>query len=144
MHSEWPRIRFGELSLHSAFGPRFSSKEYDPNGNIACLRTKDINLDGRIVLNTMPLALLDESKMTAHYLQAGDLVFQYTDGVTEARCKDGSFFTLDRLCAALRSVGGREDARSVVDGIFQIVADHVGEADPHDDMTVVCLKRLPD
>ena len=41
-------VKFETVCSHSAFGPRFSSDEYDLNGNVACLRTTDINSHGKI------------------------------------------------------------------------------------------------
>lgn len=71
---KWGKIQFGDLCEHSAFGPRFSSKEYAEDGNIATLRTKDISLEGRIEYGTMPLADLDPEKFSNHFLQLDDLV----------------------------------------------------------------------
>ena len=41
-------VKFETVCSHSAFGPCFSSDEYDLNGNVACLRTTDINSHGKI------------------------------------------------------------------------------------------------
>ncbi len=38
----WEIVRFGDVCLSSAFGPRFSSIYYSSNGNIATLRTTDL------------------------------------------------------------------------------------------------------
>ena len=67
-------IPFGDVVQHSAFGPRFSSADYDDEGNIATLRTTDIEDDGRIDYDAMPRASLDESRFVQHFLQPGDLV----------------------------------------------------------------------
>ncbi|MGQ9425219.1 restriction endonuclease subunit S [Gilvimarinus sp. F26214L] len=81
MRSEWPTTTLGALAEASAFGPRFSSKEYADNGNIACLRTKDISADGRIDFPSMPLAELNEKAFRSHYLQKDDLVITRTGRV---------------------------------------------------------------
>ena len=69
----WKLVPFGELRAHSAFGPRFSSKDYADDGDIATLRTTDISDDGRISYETMPLAKLD-GQFAKHFLKKGDLV----------------------------------------------------------------------
>src|SRR5882762_8595479 len=76
--NEWPLATFGDICAHSAFGPRFSSDEYAPTGNVACLRTTDIGSDGRIEFTSMPLAILDLSKLQSHVLQRDDLVITRT------------------------------------------------------------------
>ena len=75
---EWPTCTFGEMCEHSAFGPRFSSEEYDPNGNVACLRTMDMDFNGVINFEAMPIATLDLSRLQNHVLRPGDLVITRT------------------------------------------------------------------
>ncbi len=70
----WPIVSFDSIIADSAFGPRFSGDFYDPDGNVATLRTTDLSLDGRINLETMPHARLDEEKFAGHLLKLGDLV----------------------------------------------------------------------
>lgn len=72
--SGWKVAAFGKLLTHSAFGPRFDGAAYIDDGNIATLRTTDIDNDGRISYETMPLAKLDEDRFSNHLLKSGDLV----------------------------------------------------------------------
>jgi type I restriction enzyme S subunit len=74
-------VKFREICEHSAFGPRFSSADYDPNGNVATLRTTDISADGRIEYSTMPIAQLDLGKFEQHLLRKDDLVITRTGRV---------------------------------------------------------------
>ncbi len=71
---KWNEAPFEDIVSESAFGPRFSSECYDPNGNIATLRTTDISNDGVISTCTMPLARIDADKFRSHFLKPGDLV----------------------------------------------------------------------
>lgn len=71
---KWNEAPFEDIVSESAFGPRFSSECYDPNGNIATLRTTDISNDGAISTCTMPLARIDADKFRSHFLKPGDLV----------------------------------------------------------------------
>jgi len=73
--------KFGEICAHSAFGPRFSSDDYDFDGNVATLRTTDIRADGRIEYSTMPIARLDLDRFSQHILQRDDLVITRTGRV---------------------------------------------------------------
>src|SRR5438874_1528773 len=72
--ADWQYLRFGDVCEHSAFGPRFSSDEYSPDGNVACLRTMDIDSNGRIDHSAMPLAKLELAKFRNHVLKRNDLV----------------------------------------------------------------------
>jgi type I restriction enzyme S subunit len=70
----WKEVEFGELVTHSAFGPRFSGEAYDEDGNVATLRTTDLDNNGRISYETMPRARLNEDAFSNRLLQDGDLV----------------------------------------------------------------------
>ena len=72
--NRWTEVAFEEVVAHCAFGPRFSGSAYADDGNIATLRTTDLDDDGRISYETMPLANLDEDRFGSHLLAAGDLV----------------------------------------------------------------------
>lgn len=78
MASEYELVNFGDVCEYSAFGPRFSSKEYASDGNVACLRTMDMDFSGRINFDAMPLANLDLSRLKTHILRRGDLVITRT------------------------------------------------------------------
>jgi type I restriction enzyme S subunit len=70
----WEEISFGRVVAHSAFGPRFSGDKYADDGGVATLRTTDLDSQGRISYETMPLARLNEDRFPNHLLQPGDLV----------------------------------------------------------------------
>jgi type I restriction enzyme S subunit len=70
----WEEVSFGEVVVHSAFGPRFSGDAYSADGNVATLRTTDLDDQGRIAYESMPLARLDEDRFAHHLLTPGDLV----------------------------------------------------------------------
>lgn len=62
------------VCVSSAFGPRFSSSQYDRQGNVATLRTTDIDDDGNINFETMPVAKLAEMDFKDHFLRSNDLL----------------------------------------------------------------------
>ncbi len=73
-------------------------------------------------------------------LQAGDAIVLYTDGVTEARSPDGSFFGDEKLHALLRSCAGLTAsaiARKIEEEISEFQNGH-----PHDDLAILIL-RVP-
>ena len=74
MPVSWDVIEVGGVCPSIAFGPRFSGSLYDVTGNVATLRTTDIDDDGNINHSTMPLASLDVDRFEGHLLQYHDLV----------------------------------------------------------------------
>lgn len=74
-------------------------------------------------------------------LGAGDILFGYTDGVTEARAPNDEFFKEKRLIAMLNAeVTG---AATLLDRIATAVKKHIGRADQFDDITMLAIRRLP-
>jgi type I restriction enzyme, S subunit len=71
---EWEVDTLARWTVSSAFGPRFPSKAYRENGNIAILRTTDMDDEGEISYETMPLAQLNENVFHSHILQEMDLL----------------------------------------------------------------------
>lgn len=71
---DWGVVKLGEVCSSSAFGPRFSADLYDPKGNVATLRTTDMDNDGNINYQTMPLANIDFKKFKHHFLQTADFL----------------------------------------------------------------------
>jgi len=73
-------------------------------------------------------------------LKDGDLIVCYTDGVTEARSKDGTMFGKERLCeviAGCQSKGAEETVGSILDEIRQFT----GDTAQFDDITLLILKK---
>jgi type I restriction enzyme, S subunit len=71
---EWEVCSWGQVTASWAMGPRFSAEEYSENGNVATMRTTDMNNDGIVTYSTMPRAKLDLTGLTQHLLQPNDFV----------------------------------------------------------------------
>jgi len=74
-------------------------------------------------------------------LDPGDLLFVYSDGITEAKNEQGEFFTKDRLLALLRSPVA--SAGELLDRVAAALRAHAGTADQYDDITMLVLRRRP-
>ena len=72
-------------------------------------------------------------------LQAGDLLFCYTDGVTEERNTDGRMFGEQRL-EALVVEHARQSAADIKRAILSAVSAHLGQVPQSDDLTLVVVK----
>jgi serine phosphatase RsbU (regulator of sigma subunit) len=73
-------------------------------------------------------------------LEPGDILFAYTDGVTEARDPAGQFFTEERLRAILQQP--IPAAGALVDRVIASLNDHIAGAEPYDDVTMLAVRRL--
>lgn len=72
----------------------------------------------------------------------GEALLLYTDGVVEAPGPAGEQFGEERLAAlAVRSAGARAGAAAFVQDVVAMVGTHTGGGTPHDDVTLVVLRR---
>lgn len=73
-------------------------------------------------------------------LNANDLLFAYTDGVTEARDPQGEMFGEARL-TDLREAHAGESAEALLAAIETAVRDFIAGGEPTDDLTMLAVKR---
>ncbi|HEX6277068.1 MAG TPA: PP2C family protein-serine/threonine phosphatase, partial [Polyangiaceae bacterium] len=74
-------------------------------------------------------------------LRNGDLMVLFTDGIIEARSRDGALFDVERLCQAVRELA-HEPPDRIRDGIMARVRSHL--AVQEDDMTLLVARyRAP-
>jgi len=76
-------------------------------------------------------------------LHAGDIVLLGSDGVWEARDRDGNMFGKQRVRDILRTQRDRP-AGAILDTLFDAVASHAAETKQADDMTLVVVKIDPE
>lgn len=72
-------------------------------------------------------------------LQPGDMMYLYTDGVTEAETARHELFGEDRLLACFAGAD-RAGAAEMIDRVKRAVDSFVGGNDQFDDMTMLCFK----
>jgi serine phosphatase RsbU (regulator of sigma subunit) len=73
-------------------------------------------------------------------IEPGTAIIAYTDGVTEARAPDGTFYGEERFIGLLGGLGGRS-AREIVDAVVSDVRAFRAGADPSDDLTILVIRR---
>ena len=73
------------------------------------------------------------------YLEPGDEIFLYTDGVTEATNLENELYGEPRLEECLKPVSGRAP-REVCEAVKQDVAKYAGKAPQSDDITMLCVR----
>jgi sigma-B regulation protein RsbU (phosphoserine phosphatase) len=72
-------------------------------------------------------------------VRPGDVFVLYTDGITEAMDRDGELFS-DAGLARVVTSHARMDAVGIRERVVREVRAFVGEAEPHDDMTMIVVK----
>ncbi len=100
--------------------------------------------DGRVRMLSgggLPLGVFDDAHPTAEQvdLEVGDLLFFYSDGITEARSSEGSYFE-SRLADELVGTAG-QPAGAVVNSIRDCVLEFSGNC-LRDDITMMALRVI--
>jgi sigma-B regulation protein RsbU (phosphoserine phosphatase) len=72
-------------------------------------------------------------------LHPGDVIVLYTDGITEAMDADGELFG-DAALAKVLASQHHLDVAGIRERVLRDVKAFVGDAEPHDDMTMVVIK----
>jgi serine phosphatase RsbU (regulator of sigma subunit)/PAS domain-containing protein len=101
-----------------------------------------VRADGRVELldgDGLPLGLFGDAEPSLADLELheGDLLFFYTDGVTEARSADREFFE-DRLVDELAAAAGRSAAETV--RAVQELVTAFSQGELRDDVTILAVK----
>jgi len=108
-------------------GARRTAEVLAPDGMVMGL-----NLDGGVRFERS----LEELTLP---VGAGDLLFFYTDGVSEAMDKAGDCFGDQRLIACLEAVADRSP-EAIRDALLEEISTFVQEEPQHDDITMVILR----
>ncbi len=82
-----------------------------------------------------------KSKYQEHHLNlaSGDMLFFYTDGVTEAMNEQRELFNENRLKSALDLIKEDSCANDILSTVHEAVKQYVGNAEQSDDMTMLGL-----
>jgi phosphoserine phosphatase RsbU/P len=90
----------------------------------------------------LPLGLIAGTAytQTAVYIEPGDLLILYTDGISEARGQSGEQLGLDGLLSIAETLP-TESAAAAGEALLGAVARYRGAAPPADDETVMALQR---
>jgi serine phosphatase RsbU (regulator of sigma subunit) len=100
-------------------------------GPLHCQPSRPFGLGGPVV------------EVAEHVLQSGDRVLFYTDGISEARSSDGSFFGDERLAdflvrASLEHLPVEETVRHLTDSVLRFADDGL-----RDDATMLLMEHHP-
>ncbi|MBD3235829.1 MAG: SpoIIE family protein phosphatase [Candidatus Eisenbacteria bacterium] len=93
--------------------------------------------EGGTILGTFPSAVYREASL---WLQRGDRLVFYTDGITEALAPDGEMFGEERLAGICRERLGAESAQQFCGRLLEAVREHCRGVHAEDDLTAVVLQ----
>jgi sigma-B regulation protein RsbU (phosphoserine phosphatase) len=80
-----------------------------------------------------------EFKMQQVGLEPGDVLFAFTDGVTDARASDNGLFTEERLLQLLQQPA--PSALALLNHVDESLRSHIGAATQFDDITMIAARR---
>ena len=123
-------IKTGEIDYSNAgHNPPYVVHE---NGKVEMVPAQ-----GNMVLGAVENFQYRNDKIT---LEKGDMLFTFTDGVTEAMNRDGEQFGEERLEKLLAKCGGKT-SQETIDTVRAAVAEWAGETEQSDDVTMLVIKR---
>ena len=94
------------------------------------------------VKENIVLGLMDDMDFEQQEIQleSGDILYLYTDGVTEAMDIDNNQYGEERLSKCLNNVNKNADLPTILQNVKDDLSKHVGEADQSDDITMLAVK----
>ena len=72
-------------------------------------------------------------------LKKGDILFVYTDGVTEATSPSDELFGEERMLSVLDQYAGKT-SQEIIEGMYKSLQAFMGDAKQFDDITMLCIR----
>ncbi len=101
------------------------------------------NKVARLLPTTIPIGIVEDlvTDIKEFYMLPGDLLFLYSDGVTEAEDAEHVLFGLDRLKTSIQSCCEQNmDAPTVIATLYSELNDFMKAENPNDDITMVAIR----
>lgn len=128
----------GVLDLRSG-AIRYANAGHNPPITItADVHVQQLPARPGLVLGYIPSFQFVEETAT---LRPGDVIYLYTDGITEAANESDELFSVERLEAILLR-SATLDAKGIADATLADVATFVGNAPQSDDLTLLCIRYI--
>lgn len=89
-----------------------------------------------------PLGVMDEFEFTpaTYQMQAGEILYMVTDGVTEAMDSAQAFYTVERVTETLEQLSPGLSPTALVEDMKSALHDFVGAAEAADDITMLAIR----
>ena len=107
------------------------------------IRKSDGSIEMAVGESGLPLGIFDDAEYESNTisLDLGDVAIMYTDGINESMDADGQQLTTGRMITEIRQ-SQTKTASTIGNQIRQAVNRHIGQAQPHDDICLVCIGRV--
>ena len=105
------------------------------------IKSMDDKVESLTVLSNLPLGVVTEYNFTAQKTQLhyNDMIFLYTDGLTEAENNRHQQYGEERMIQALNRMAGNRP-REVIETIQQSIKEFVDGAQQSDDLTMLAIR----
>jgi sigma-B regulation protein RsbU (phosphoserine phosphatase) len=132
---KYATLFYGELDTAQA---RFSYSNAGHNYPILVRANGDVELlkEGGIVIGALPQSEYEFCTVTLH---PHDILFLFTDGLSEALNNEGEEYGESRIREIIRKYRS-EDPRTIVDRVLEDMKSHDPTFPPRDDTTVIAIK----
>ncbi|MBR1419879.1 MAG: SpoIIE family protein phosphatase [Selenomonadaceae bacterium] len=100
-------------------------------------RFEFLNVEQNVVLGMMDGMDFEQQEVD---LKSGDILYLYTDGVTEAMDISNNQYGEDRLSKTINSLDKTTDLKTLLKAVRADISDHVGEAAQSDDITMLAVR----
>ena len=104
-------------------------------GSQACER-----LDAEGLILGIKIEVIFEEK--TEFLNPGDMLVLYTDGIIEAANAEGELFGEERLCRLLHELQS-DSPQKIIDSLLEQVREYTGMQNFTDDVSLVVMKSIP-
>lgn len=96
-----------------------------------------------LTMTGVPVGIMPDSVYTIGEakLEPGDILFGYSDGVTDARTPKGELFKEKHLKELVQE-SPSESAQALLEKVRASVYDHIDTADQYDDITMIAVRRV--
>ena len=110
--------------------------------NVPLIKHKSGEYEYLTLDSNVPLGIFEDFDYEVNeiQLQPGDIIFTYTDGITEAMDNNQQMYGEQRLKDALNKINDKNDIKEIISEIKQNVKTYTGDAPQSDDITMLCFK----
>jgi serine phosphatase RsbU (regulator of sigma subunit) len=140
----YPRMRANRMNtglLIAIFDPEHHSVQVANAGMIAPLIRADNDYEW-VDVGGLPLGAISDSSYTSQTITMtpDTTVIMTSDGIIEAMNDQNEMFGFDRFYDAAQRVTPATPSQQILENLWTNVAGHIGDAEPHDDMTLVVIR----
>jgi phosphoserine phosphatase RsbU/P len=123
--------------------PETGALRYINGGHLPVFIIGQDGIKARLSATSPAIGILPDAAFTINQAQLapGDILFSYTDGITDARDPERRLFGAERLAALVEQPA--RSAQALVERVDTNVSAHIANAEQYDDITMLAVRREP-